>query len=257
MKLSNKQLELIRPEVLNRSDRIQAWFTCKNAAYFGTEQQVPGLNLGFNTNEQESVVAQHRRDLLSVLKLDENKIAYAEQVHGNEVRIVEEGGTFQGVDALVSQIPGLTLAIQVADCAAVLLADSRQGIVAAVHAGWRGAAGDILPKTISKMAALGAQPSQIHSFISPCISQQNFEVGPEVAEKFPAEFIDYQSYQKPHVDLKGFLNHQLLEQGLKKEAIEVHEGCTVDDAKQFYSYRREQQQSGRMLGLIRYKGIGV
>lgn len=251
MKLSNKQLELIRPEVLNRSDGIQAWFTCKNAAYFGTEQYVPGLNLGFNTNEQKSVVARHRRELLSVLKIDENKIAYAEQVHGNEVRIVEESGTFQGVDALVSKTPGLTLAIQVADCAAVLMADPGNGVIAAVHAGWRGAAGDILPKTIRKMVELGAQESSIYAFISPCISEHNFEVGPEVAEKFPAEFINYESYQKPHVDLKGFLNHQLLGQGLKKDSIEVHKGCTVDDARQFYSYRREQQESGRMLGLIR------
>ncbi len=256
MKLSNKQLELIRPEVLNRNDGIQAWFTCKNAACYGDEQCITGLNLGFNTNEEESVVAQHRRDLLSALGIDEKKIAYAEQVHGNEVRVVEEGGTFQGVDALVTQAPGLVLAIQVADCAAVLLADSRQGIVAAVHAGWRGAAGDILPNTISKMVALGVEPSHLIAFISPCISQQNFEVGSEVAEKFPAEFVDLQNYKKPHVDLKGFLRHQLLVQGLNSEAIEVHEGCTVDDSRQFYSYRREQQESGRMLGLIRYEGIG-
>lgn len=248
--------ELIRPEIFKKSERVQAWFTCKNAAYYGNEQRVPGLNLGFNTNEKEGVVARHRKDLLSVLGIDEKEIAYAEQVHGNEVLIVEEGGTYQGVDALVTQAPGLTLAIQVADCASVILADSEQGIVAAVHAGWRGAAGDILPKAISKMIALGAQASHIHAFISPCISQHNFEVGPEVAEKFPEEFVDYQSYKKPHVDLKGFLRGQLLEQGLNNVSIEVHEGCTVNDSRQFYSYRREQQESGRMLGLIRYKGIG-
>lgn len=250
MKQLNKP-ELIQPEIFKKSECVQAWFTCKNVAYYSNEQRVPGLNLGFNTNEQESVVAQHRRDLLSVLGIDEKEIAYAEQVHGNEVLVVEEDGTFQGVDALVTKAPGLTLAIQVADCAAVLLADSRQGIVAAVHAGWRGAAGDILPKAIRKMILLGAQASHIQAFISPCISKYNFEVGPEVAEKFPAEFVDFQSYKKPHVDLKGFLNRQLLEQGLKNEDIEVHKGCTVDDPQRFYSYRREQQQSGRMLGLIK------
>jgi YfiH family protein len=251
MEPSDKKIELIRPEILNYAGSIQAWFTCKNAEFGAKNQTVPGLNFGFNTNEQKEIVEQHREELLSALNIDAEKIAYAEQVHGNKIKVVTKGGIYKGVDALLTKTPGLALAIQVADCAAILLADSERGVIAAVHAGWRGAAGNILPNTLKKMKSVGAQASNLRAFISPCISQAHFEVGAEVAEKFPAEFVDYQNYSKPHVDLKSILNRQLLEQGLKKENIEVHEGCTVDNSKQFYSYRREQQQSGRMLGLIR------
>lgn len=242
---------MIQPNILNGSESVQAWFTCKNADYNRVNQHIPGLNIGFNTDEKEEIVEQNRKDLLSKLKIDERDMAYAGQVHGNRVQVVTDGGTYADTDALITQIPGLALAIQVADCAAILLADDSKNIIAAVHAGWRGAAGDILPNAIKKMMALGAEAKNMKAFISPCISQHNFEVGSEVAEKFPAEFVDLQSYKKPHVDLKGFLRHQLVAQGLNKEGIEVHKGCTVADSQRFYSYRREQQQSGRMLGLIR------
>lgn len=251
MKSSENKLELIRPETVNYAGNIQAWFTCKNAGYGEQKQNIPGLNFGFNTSERMEIVEKHRKNLLSVLDIDPQKIAYAEQMHSSEVKVVTKGGTHEGIDALVTQIPGLTLAIQVADCAAILLADPERGIIAAVHAGWRGATGDILPKAIRKMKSLGAETSNLRVFISPCISQQNFEVGSEVAEKFPAEFVDYQNYKKPHVDLKGFLKRQLLEHGLKEESIDVHKGCTVANVRRFYSYRREHQESGRMLGLIR------
>ena len=251
MKPSENKLEMIRPKKVNYAGNIQTWFTCKNAEHEVQNQKIPGLNFGFNTNERKEVVEKHRKNLMSVLDINPQKIAYAEQVHGSNIKEVTEGGIYKEVDALITKTSGLALAIQVADCAAILLADSEKGIIAAVHAGWRGAAGNILPKTLKKMKSLGAQPSHLKAFISPCISQAHFEVGAEVAEKFPAEFVDYQNYSKPHVDLKGFLNRQLLEQGLKKENVEVHGGCTVDNSQQFYSYRREQQQSGRMLGMIR------
>lgn len=251
MEPSNKNIELIRPEILNYAGNIQAWFTCKNAEFGAKNQTVPGLNFGFNTNERKEIVEQHREELLSALNIDAEKIAYAEQVHGNKIKVVTKGGIYKGVDALLTKTPGLALAIQVADCAAILLADSERGIIAAVHAGWRGASDDILPKAIRQMKSLGARTSNLRVFISPCISQPNFEVGREVAVKFPADFVDYENYKKPHVNLKGFLNMQLLEMGVSSDHIEIHQGCTAEESEKYYSYRREQQQSGRMLGLIR------
>ncbi|MGK7391433.1 MAG: laccase domain-containing protein, partial [Candidatus Cyclobacteriaceae bacterium M2_1C_046] len=115
MKLSNKKLELIRPEILNTDDRIQAWFTCKNAGLNESSQHISGLNLGFNTNENKDIVKQHRKSLLSELDIKPQHIAYAEQVHGSKVKVVKKGDTYDGVDALITQTPGLTLAIQVAD----------------------------------------------------------------------------------------------------------------------------------------------
>lgn len=256
MKPSQIELDIIEPEILNESNGIEAWFSCKNIQPGLEEHFIKGLNLGFNTNEKAEIVEQNRSLLLSSLGIDAEWIAYAGQVHGNRVQVVAQGGTYGETDALVTQVPGLTLAIQVADCAAVLLADAQKKIVAAVHAGWRGAAGDILPGTITKMHSLGAAVKDIKAFVSPCISQQNFEVGNEVADQFPDNFVDYQSYKKPHIDLKSFLEHQLRKMGISKENIQIHEGCTVAEEQRYYSYRREQQNSGRMLAAIRYKVIG-
>lgn len=253
MKLSNMNLDTIKPESLNQLKGIHAWFTCKNSGWKIDNQEVPGLNLGFNTGERREVIESHRNSLVGFLNIQESDIAYADQVHGTRVQTVSEGGTYGDTDALVTQVPGLALAIQVADCAAVLLADEKQKVIAAVHAGWRGAAGGILPAAINRMIELGARAENIKAFVSPCISQKHFEVGHEVAEQFPEQFVDYESYKKPHVDLKAFLNYQMQEMGFPDTSIEIHKGCTVAEVERFYSYRREQKQSGRMLGIIQLK----
>ena len=250
MTLSKNKPELIRPDIFKEDDGIKAWFTCKNADLYTKNQQIEGLNLGYNTAEEAEVVFRHRKELANLLNINLQEVAFAEQVHGSGVQVVSKGGTYNGVDALISRTEGITLAIQVADCAAVLMADPGNRVIAAVHAGWRGAADDIIPKTVDEMISLGMKPADIKAFISPCISQENFEVGEEVAERFPQQFVDYSTYKKPHVNLKGFLEDQLSKLGLKKSHIEVHQGCTVENANRFYSYRREQQASGRMLGVI-------
>lgn len=250
MKNLQTKFSLIRPNILAQNESVKAWFTEKNMEFGLQNSVVPGLNFGFNTIEKKELVAANRLSLLSHLRLDPEWVAYADQVHSNRVQVVTEGGTFPSTDGLVTTIPGLTLGIQVADCAAVLLWDTENRVVAALHAGWRGAAGDIVPKGIETMVRQGAHPQTTAAYISPCISLANFEVGWEVADQFPQEFVDAEHYEKPHIDLKGFLRYQLEQADIPASQIEVSDHCTIDDAKNFYSYRREGEQSGRMLGLV-------
>jgi YfiH family protein len=244
----------IIPEAIEEKDgTVEAWFTLKNRAYKTPESNIEGLNLGINTSDNEKVIQKNRSELLSALNLDEEWVAYANQVHSNRVQVVNEGGTCSATDGLVTTVPGLTLAIQVADCAAVLLWDPVNYVVGAFHAGWRGAVAEIAPKGLQIMQQEGADLKALKAFISPCLSLENFEVGIEVADQFPEEFIDRDSFSKPHVNLKRFLVHQLNEIGMKTGQIEVREECTIDDADHFYSYRREGNKSGRMMALIRLK----
>lgn len=242
-------IDLIKPQVFDSEGTVRALFTLKNAGFSGDGHAGGGLDLGTNTATELSQVAANRRHLFEAESIDPGWVAFAEQVHSNRVTVVTEGGTYAATDGLVTAVPGLTLAIQVADCAAVLIADPESVTVAALHAGWRGAAGNIVPRGLDKMAVLGARPGRCRAFISPCISQEAFEVGTEVAEQFPDEFVDYRHYEKPHVDLKGFLRHQLEAAGLQRANIEIEPGCTFSDA-QYNSYRREKEQSGRMLAVI-------
>jgi YfiH family protein len=187
---------------------------------------------------------------LDEVGLDVHQVAYAIQVHKTKIEVVTNAGTYPDTDAFVTAKKDMALAIQVADCAAVLFGDPKNRVIAAAHAGWRGAAGNIIPKTLDKMLSLGAEPKNIKAFISPCISLKNFEVGEEVASEFPDQFVDRDRFEKPHIALKEFIRYQLLEHGMMESKIELDTHCTIDDEK-FYSYRRQKGKSGRMMGIIK------
>ncbi len=240
--------DFIEPEIFD-SEQVSAWFTKKGES-IQDSYKIEGINLGFNTDEEKEVVEANRNFVANSISTSVENIAFANQVHGNKVIEVSEGGTYEGVDGFITTKQGVTLAIQVADCAAVLLADEANKIIGAVHAGWRGAEAGIVPKVIHRMISKGANVDFIKVFVSPCISQSKFEVGEEVAEKFPDEFVDRVHFEKPHIDLKGFINHQLIESGISVEHIEIDSHCTFSDSE-FYSYRREKEKSGRLMGIIK------
>lgn len=250
MRNCKQNIEVIRPNIFADSKDIEAWFVPKNSSISSSESTINGLNLGLNTADSTTRVQKNRSFLFNQLNIIPKDVALANQVHGSRVQEVTGGGTYGETDGLITQIPGITLGIQVADCAALMLADIQNHVIAAVHAGWRGAAGGIVENTVEKMKQVGSNPEEIRVFISPCLSFSNFEVGEEVAEQFPDKFVDYTSFSKPHVNLKTFLASSLQQQGVAEFQIEIHPGCTLKSDK-FYSYRREGEDSGRMMALIK------
>lgn len=247
--MKSSQIKFIRPQLLN-NEVISSWFSLRNQQTFNPKHDIPGLNLGLNTNEKEEVIFENRELLLSEIGLEAHQIAFATQIHQTNVQYAEQGGTFPNTDAFVTDKKNIALAIQVADCAAILMADMKNKVIGAAHAGWRGAVGNVVPKTIDKMQELGAKPENMKVFVSPCISLENFEVGAEVAEQFPDEFVDWERFEKPHVDMKGYINDQLLNKGIAQNNIEIDDSCTISDTS-FYSYRRQKEKSGRMMGIIK------
>ena len=248
--MRSSHIDFIRPEKLNDA-RIFSWFTLKNAHLREEDQLIPGLNIGFNSKENQNILLHNLSVLAEEIRMKPANIALAEQVHETVVRTVSEGGIYPGTDAFVTNTPGIALGIQVADCGAVLFGDSMNKVIGAAHAGWRGAVDRIVPKTIEKMLDLGADVSRIKVFVSPCIAKHNFEVGEEVAEKFSDHLVERVQYEKPHVDLKGLIKDQLTDSGINPENIEMDERCTIDHEDLFYSYRREKENSGRMVGIIK------
>lgn len=244
-------MKIIEPEIF-KINKIEAGFTLSNRKKINTNGEIPGLNLGHNTGVDNEEIENNIVRLLCKYNIPRDTLALARQVHGKKIKYVTTGGIYNDTDALITDLPGITLGIRVADCAAILLADVENFVIAAVHAGWRGAALEILPDMIREMKFRGANPKSINAFISPCLSKKIFEVGEEVAEKFPPEFVDFTSFSKPHLDLKGFLQYQLLNNGVHKLNIDIDKGCTLSDNR-FYSYRRERDKAGRMLGFIRMK----
>lgn len=247
--MSSFKLDFIRPKNLNNS-RILSWFTLKNPDYLPDGGLIAGMNIGFNSKDSQDVILHNLDVLANNTGLNRKKLALAHQVHGTQVTIVKNGGVYEDTDGFVTNTPGVSLGIQVADCGAVLLGDFQNKVIGACHAGWRGAVGEIVPKTISSMVELGAEVKNINAFISPCLAAHNFEVGEEVAIQFPEHLVHRNGYPKPHVDLSGLIYDQLLKAGVHKEHVETDGRCTIDHKNLFYSYRREKEKSGRMLGII-------
>jgi YfiH family protein len=187
------------------------------------------------------------------------------QVHGCEVFGVTMEASASAaeaapqVDAIVTDRADVALAVQVADCVPLLLADPRTGAVAATHAGWRGTAANVAAATVERLVQdYGVRPADLIAAIGPSIGPQCFQVGPEVRDSF----VDATSARatiwftpdvgdRLRLDIWRANHDQLVAAGLLSAHVHVAGLCTVTHAAQFYSYRREQQSTGRLLGVIR------
>lgn len=245
-------MKLIRPSLFSDSSTIVAAFTESNRSEKPDEPSNAGIDFGLKTASGKNEIQANYRQLLEELDILSGSIALADQVHGSTIKVVDKPGINEQTDGLITTSQGLTLGIQVADCAAVLIADEDNSVIGAFHAGWRGAVANIIPKGINKMKSLGGEVSRFKAYISPCISQRMFEVGDDVAIQFPEKFVDRLTYKKPHIDLKGFIKDQMRKMGLKESNIEVSPDCTMQELR-YFSYRRERDEAGRMLGLISLK----
>ncbi len=245
-------MDLQKIDIFIPYSNVEGWFSLRNVPNVNADGGIPGLNCGFNTEAPDRETESNRGQLFNELGLDGERVAFVRQVHGSTVLEVSGGGRFGEADAMVTETIGLTLAIQVADCAAVLLADPESDVIGAVHAGWRGALDGVLPNTVQKMMRLAsARPDRMIAYISPSICQKHFEVGEEVASRFPEPYVDRERFSKPHVDLKGYLHRQLINEGIPENQVEVAPDCTMENEELYYSYRRDGKKAGRMLSLIR------
>ncbi len=156
--------------------------------------------------------------------------------------------TLYGVDGAATKLKNLALAVTVADCVPILLADKQSGVVGISHAGWKGSAGKITAKVVKQMTRLGAEPSQIMAVIGPGICGKCYEVGPEVAERFDSEYSKSREGGKYGLDLRGVNMAQLRTEGVTQ--IEDVGICTYENTDRFFSARKEGQ-TGRFLAYIR------
>lgn len=188
------------------------------------------------------------------------------QVHGNAVRVLERGAvTKEAVearpdgDALVSNEPGLALAVMVADCNPILVVDPKRRAAAAVHAGWRGTCARVAPAAIDTMRrAFGSNPSDLIAAIGPSVGPDDYEVGESLIDAFAAAghsradidrwFI--RSKPKPHLDLWTANRDQLAAAGLRADHIHICGLSTVCHPDIFDSYRVAGAKAGRMAGII-------
>jgi YfiH family protein len=198
-------------------------------------EQLPWLRHGFGTR------LSHEWPAL-------NNLATAKQIHSDRVLLVESPGPQGEGDALISNRPGIQLGIRTADCLPILVADTANRAVAAIHAGWRGVISDIVSKTVHAMCQrFGTKSSDLVIAIGTGIGACCFEVGPEVAVQFGLS-------GRTKVDLVETTCRQLRRNGVSMGQISSSGLCSNCDAELFESYRRDREAAGRMVATIGLMG---
>lgn len=180
------------------------------------------------------------------------------QVHGTDVIRVAGSPPAPACgegDALLTDQPGTVIGVRTADCLPILLSAQNGAVVAAVHAGWRGAVAGIATRTVDALVTRHrVSPGEISALLGPCIRPCCFEVGPEViaevARRHPqlAEAVTIPKNPRPHLDLAG-LNRLLLNAAGVTNVTDCDE-CTCCQPEIYHSYRRDAGDAGRMVSWI-------
>jgi len=234
-----------------------------------SEGPFESLNLSWSRGDDKARVEENRRRVSRAL--GGPTLVFANQVHGDVVLKVDakpEGVWSAGEgDGLMTDRPGLALCAQTADCTPVLVFDPKRPAIAAIHAGWRGAVKEILPKALAAMAkAYGTRPADAHAAIGPSISKANYRVGPEVLAQFEALFgaldeglIGARDAEGGAVlDVAEACRRQLAAAGVPADQISQIKACTFAQDDRFFSSRRAARdghagQFGGQCGIIALK----
>lgn len=227
-----------------------------------SEDAFASLNCGYGSGDNAAHVEKNRFFVARTLGVPAANLSTAYQTHSAAAIIVDKPlPIVKGpeADALVTNVPGIAVGILTADCLPILLADEKHRVVAAVHAGWKGAIGGVIEAGIAAMKKLGAKPQEIVATIGPGIEQCSYEVGGEFRDRFLAESADNATYFETSsrdgrfmFDLKGYAKARLLRGGLLKINVLANDTCLEET--RFYSYRRatlrKEPQYGRQISAI-------
>ena len=231
-----------------------------------SEGYLASLNLGMNRGDKNENVEKNYAILEETIGFDANKLVLANQVHGDDVRVVTAADcrgldhrAYPECDGLITNTPGVSLVVFTADCTPILLHDPVTGAVGAVHAGWRGTALDIAGKAVAMMEAeFGCMPQNIRAAIGPnigpCCFQTDGDVPQAMVQAFGPEVEAYirAAGDKYYVNLKDMNALALRRAGV--ENIEISEECTMCNPDKYWSHRYTQGLRGSQGAVICCKG---
>ncbi len=206
------------------------------------------LNAGTGSNDDPAAVAENRRRIAAAFGAAPSHLVGVHQVHSPDAVFVEAPwpGERPHADALVTTTPGIVLSVLTADCAPILLADESAGVIAAAHAGWKGALAGVIWTTLLAMMAHGAKQERIKAAIGPCIHQDSYEVGPEFEARF-ADDVSFAAYFAPGqgdrrlFDLPRFCAGRLRVAGVRH--VEVLPFDTYAHPTALHSHRRSVHEN--------------
>lgn len=237
-----------------------AFFTRRGGVSTGVYES---LNTGPGSDDDPEAVQENRTRAAAVFRVGPERLLTAYQIHSAEVVTAKAPWPERPrADGVATATPGLVCGALAADCAPVLIADPEARVVAAVHAGWRGALGGVVEAAVSAMTALGAEPSRMAAAVGPCIGPASYEVGEDFLAAFQAGapgsgrfFSAAERPDKRMFDLPGFVLSRLAACGVFNAGWVGRD--TYAEPEDFYSNRRAVHRGevgyGRLLSAIMLK----
>jgi YfiH family protein len=222
----------------------------------GGQSRAPfhSFNLSTGVGDDPRAVNANRRRLAAAIGLSDDSVHWMHQVHGTRVAVVEGPGgghddrCHDGVDAMVTDRPGLALAVLAADCVPVLLADPGVGVLGAAHAGRVGAASGVLAATLQAMRNLGARPDRTEVLLGPAVCGGCYEVPAAMRDEVGAVLPGSGCRTRagtPGLELRAGLRAQLATLGVTR--VDTDPRCTMEDPA-LYSHRRDGR-TGRLAAI--------
>lgn len=229
-----------------------------------------GINLCDYVGDDALRVLDARLSLAVQLGVTLENLVMPRQTHSCRVAVIDsqfidsdieqQETALEGVDALVTTLPGTVIGVNTADCVPIVLADGQAGVIAVAHAGWRGTSGRIVKNVVDEMCRLGASPERIQAAMGPCICQDCFEVGDEVVDAFKQAGFDLDAIVsrnsatgKAHIDLSAANRDALIAAGVPASQIVLSRHCSHCEHDRFFSARRLGTDSGRTFTAIYMK----
>ncbi|MBI5208084.1 MAG: peptidoglycan editing factor PgeF [Candidatus Firestonebacteria bacterium] len=237
------------------------------------------LNLGYFLGDRDKSVAENRQLFERALRLNNTVMITADQIHSNKVSIVTEsvrdknispnGGwedprrAVRMTDALITRLKNVTLNISTADCVPILIYDLKQNVIAAVHAGWKGTGLEITARTVYQMMqTFNVKPENCQVAFGPSIGICCYNIDVKVIDFFRAKFTYWRDLFSLEKNNQGKLNleeanrRQLLSMGIPDRNIVSCEVCTSCHNDLFFSFRKENGNTGRQMTFIAMGGQG-
>ncbi len=219
------------------------------------------LNCGLGSNDNKNKIQKNLQIVKKKIARRSKNIFFVNQVHSSKFFFIEKNFKLKKkkieADAIITEQKKIPIAVLTADCVPILLYDKRRNMVAAIHAGWRGAYKGIIKKVINFMFSKGCKKDSIIAAIGPCIKQKNYNVGKDFMKKFIKKDKRNKDFFKikkntPHFDLPNFIKSQL--KSNKITNIDTINIDTFDKKNNFFSARQslrlKHDDYGRNISII-------
>lgn len=251
-------MKTVHSLILSSYSNITASFTTRN----GGVSSVPytTANLAFHVGDDPDDVLQNHNLLANLMGYNRDVLVYMRQIHSDKIITVDATHSFDTppeCDALITNCQNIPLMVMSADCTPILIYDTLNRAIGAVHAGRAGALNEILPKTLHAMwKEYGTTTDDVIVLLGPSIHGCCYEINENIAHKvFAKGYADslYKEDKRVFLDVNTILLGQLETLGIKKENIEVSDACTSCNNETYFSYRADAQQTGRIAGVIMLK----